>query len=143
MRAHSPKIPECSDRIDSAYAGSRRGGSVTFRTRARNRFFFRKVKPTATAKINAHRPSMAQCFGAVSTERHQREPWMPFLEPRHSRRQGRGEGHPSPWKLHLQRSLEDSGRKIRPVPAWHVNEYAMTEKYCQSTEHTQSVSAHR
>lgn len=39
MSAHRPRIPECSDRSDSAYVGSRRAGSVILRAKARNRFY--------------------------------------------------------------------------------------------------------
>lgn len=38
MSAHSPRIALCSTRSDSAYAGSRRPGSVVLRAKARNRF---------------------------------------------------------------------------------------------------------
>lgn len=38
MSAHRPRMAECSDRSDSAYAGSRRPGKVILRAKARNRF---------------------------------------------------------------------------------------------------------
>lgn len=102
-RAHSPRIAEWRERSDSAYAGSRRWGSVTLRANATNRFCGDALEIRCQRLANKDLPSRVQCFVAVSTARCQRALVKPFLEPPHSRPRGNQLRHPSPSRHHLGR----------------------------------------